>query len=350
MSEQKNKGIRLTELDALRGLAAIAVVLCHYTSICHRLDVLDFSFTWGSFGPHLFFLISGFVIFMSLGRSKSSVDFVFSRFSRLFPVYWLGVIISTVMVLCFISGRTVSPTEFFGNLTMCQTWLRIPDIEVSYWTLGVELKFYAIALVYFLVQRRIGIEAFAGLWVLAIVSFRLLDAAIGLPHVLATPLIVDYGHLFIAGIMMYQLKFTGWSWSRHALIAVAVPLQFLSEGLESTFIVSTFLATFYLFVAGKLSFIAVRPLVYLGGISYSLYLIHGIMGHAIIINLSEYTSSAAVLMLVPIVASLAIAHVITNRWEVPTLKFLRSWYKRYREVLHGRARPILQTAFHRQHH
>lgn len=336
MPEQKNKGTRLTELDALRGLAAIAVVLCHYTSICHRLDVLGFSFTWGSYGPHLFFLISGFVIFMSLGRCKSSVDFVFSRFSRLFPVYWLGVVFSTVMVLCFISGRTVSPTEFFGNLTMCQTWLRIPDIEVSYWTLGVELKFYAIALVYFLVQRRIGIEAFAGVWILSIAAFRALDAAIGLPHILATPLIVDYGHLFIAGIMMYQLKFTGTSWSRHTLIAVAIPLQFLSDGVESTFIVSAFLVTFYLFVAGKLAFVAVRPLVYLGSISYSLYLIHGIMGHAIIINLSEYTSSATVLMLVPIVISMALAHVITSRWEVPTLVYLRSWYKRHREFLHSR--------------
>jgi peptidoglycan/LPS O-acetylase OafA/YrhL len=224
----------------------------------------------------------------------------------------------------------------FGNLTMCQTWLRIPDIEVSYWTLGVELKFYAIALAFFLLRRRMKIETFGGLWMMAIVLFRVADAALGLPQVLATPLIVDYGHLFIAGIMMFQLKFHGPSRGRTLLINAALPLQFVAAGFESMIVVTIFVMAFRLIVADKLAFLAVRPLVYLGGVSYSLYLTHGIMGHAIIIGLSQYTTSPILLMGVPIIVALAVAHVFTTRWEAPSLRNLRSWYKRHREMFHRR--------------
>ena len=80
---------RLQELDALRGLAALVVVLFHYTS---RYDVVFghnsaplVSAPWGHFGVNLFFGISGFVIFMTLGRTQTPADFIVSRFSRLYP-------------------------------------------------------------------------------------------------------------------------------------------------------------------------------------------------------------------------------------------------------------------------
>ena len=329
MSEKVGSIARLVELDALRGMAALSVVLCHYTSLCRELAVIPSSFHYGSYGPHLFFIISGFVIFMTLGRSKSASDFVFSRFSRLFPVYWLAVMFSTSVILyCSVPGRSVTLPQLLGNLTMCQTWLRIPDIDVSYWTLGVELKFYALMLMFFLFGRRLGIEKLSCLWLLGILAFRSADSAVGMPQFLATPIILDYAHLFIAGIMFFQLRYAGHTVLRNALIAAALPMQFLAAGIESTLIVAGFLAVFYLFVAGRLKPLASRPLVYLGNISYPLYLTHGASGYALIYWLYSYTISPWLLLTVPIVVAVGVAHVFTFYFERPALQLLRSWYKR----------------------
>lgn len=75
-------------LDALRGIAAVLVVLFHL-----KMDTgnPDYGLHLGMTGVDLFFLISGFVIFMTLRKTSSSNDFVISRFIRLYPTYWACV-------------------------------------------------------------------------------------------------------------------------------------------------------------------------------------------------------------------------------------------------------------------
>src|SRR5690349_15385603 len=72
-------GSRITGLDALRGLAALSVVLFHYTTrydalFGHRSELLV-SVPWGHYGVQIFFGISGFVIFMTLDRTATLADF-----------------------------------------------------------------------------------------------------------------------------------------------------------------------------------------------------------------------------------------------------------------------------------
>src|SRR5690348_9141450 len=80
---------RIKGLDALRGVAACSVLVFHYTTNYQRVyghhGAMPFSFPYGPFGVQLFFLISGFVIFMTLEKTSRPSDFVRSRFSRLFP-------------------------------------------------------------------------------------------------------------------------------------------------------------------------------------------------------------------------------------------------------------------------
>ena len=85
MSETAGSKVRLLELDALRGMAALGVVLCHYTSLCQELAVIPFSFHYGSYGPHLFFMISGFVIFMTLGVANRRLILCFPGSRGCFP-------------------------------------------------------------------------------------------------------------------------------------------------------------------------------------------------------------------------------------------------------------------------
>ena len=84
---------RLVEIDALRGIAALSVVLFHYTTQFKKLyspgGWTDFEFTHGHLGVNLFFIISGFVIFMTLERTKVPMDFVVSRFNLSSPLLFV---------------------------------------------------------------------------------------------------------------------------------------------------------------------------------------------------------------------------------------------------------------------
>jgi peptidoglycan/LPS O-acetylase OafA/YrhL len=87
---------RLHELDVLRGLAALCVVVSHYTSYSARyLSGAPFGVLvptiYGFYAVLLFFMISGFVIYFTLERSRTWQDFAVSRVSRLYPAYWTAL-------------------------------------------------------------------------------------------------------------------------------------------------------------------------------------------------------------------------------------------------------------------
>lgn len=98
MPRQNSDTSRLAEVDALRGIAAMSVVLFHYTTRFTELFAPPYSptisFQNGHYGVNLFFIISGFVIFMTLERTSKPMDFVISRFSRLFPAYWFAIFLT----------------------------------------------------------------------------------------------------------------------------------------------------------------------------------------------------------------------------------------------------------------
>lgn len=321
---------RLQELDVLRGIAAIAVLICHYTSEFNVVGYLldEQVFKLGSYGPHLFFIISGFVILMTLQRCQRPADFVFSRVARLYPVYWFGVLFSTSLLIAWAPPtETPTATQFVGNLTMLQTWLRIPDIETCYWTLGVELKFYVIAFGLLAMGQIQRTELFVTLWLIVVTAYRLADASVGLPHLIGTPLIIDFAQLFAAGMMFYRLFAEGHSLLRHLVIVATLPLQYFAEGLESTVVVSAFIAVFYLFVFGRLAWTNWQPLVFLGNISYPLYLVHGTLGYVVIHFLANLKAPFWLLILVPTMASIAVATVVHFYLERPSGRVLRSWWK-----------------------
>lgn len=135
---------RITGLDSLRGLAALAVVIYHYTDAYnHVLDehlALWFDFKRGNLGVDAFFVISGFVIFMTLDKSTSAADFVVSRFSRLFPAYWVCLVCTYVGVDLSGLPRFHYPlADFAANFTMVQQALGFSHIDGVYWTLQLEL-------------------------------------------------------------------------------------------------------------------------------------------------------------------------------------------------------------------
>src|SRR5438874_397792 len=167
---------RIGALDALRGLAALSVVLGHYTANYHRLyghrSQLQFSYPWAGFGVTLFFMISGFVILMTAERLGRPGDFVWARFSRLYPAYWAAVVLTfTVLSVFPLPGRQPGLARGIVNLTMLQGFVGVGHVDSVYWTLQVELRFYGVILT-LLWLRRVRLTEFVlmGLVVLGVLD------------------------------------------------------------------------------------------------------------------------------------------------------------------------------------
>lgn len=335
MSEQRlSVSKRLSELDVLRGLAAMAVVACHYASACVEIGCLSNDFHYGAYGPHLFFIISGFVILLTLQRTKTPTDFIVSRCTRLYPAYWAAVALAFVIFSYFPTAEgTAGLGQTLVNLTMLQTWLRVPDIDVVYWTLGVELKFYALVLGLMAVGLLRHIDAVAGIWLLAILAYWAATGLLGwtVPAVVAVPLNVHYGHLFVAGILFYQLKVQRNSAYRHLLLACCLATQLAIGTIESAVVVAGMFGLFHMFVRNRLRWIVLRPLVWLGSISYALYLLHNPLRHAAFSVLRSHTDSPVLLTATALGLSIGVAAIVTYAIEQPALRWLRKQYGKVRQ-------------------
>lgn len=142
---------RLAYLDALRGIAALMVVFTHlYMPVIGHVWVFDNLIDPGKLGVLWFFMISGVVIPYSLKPVPDGAQrFLISRFMRLYPAYWLSLLVFVLMLK--LSGAALpSMAQIAANVTMVQAALGFEDVIGLYWTLFIELVFYGLCLALFL--------------------------------------------------------------------------------------------------------------------------------------------------------------------------------------------------------
>lgn len=143
---------RMSLLDGMRFFVAVAVVLYHFTATptAERYWGADpaviFSGVnavsrYGWLGVQLFFVISGLVILRS-AEGATLAGFTASRVSRLFPAYWACVVATFALRMVWDHERRPTVWQGVLNLTMVQGQVGVPNLQVVFWTLLVELKFY----------------------------------------------------------------------------------------------------------------------------------------------------------------------------------------------------------------
>ena len=325
---------RIKELDALRGIGAAMVVLYHFTTMFDRFyghpATFTLSFDIGYYGVHLFFLVSGFVIYMTLERTQSARDFILSRATRLLPAYWIAILITFAAVtLIGLPQNERTVWELLANLTMLQEYAGIRHIDGVYWTLSIELAFYAWMFAFW----RIGLLSrplrMFLVWIVANGVILGLAVALGpilgtaVPRAVSIGLITGHGNLFFAGIGFYCWRQQR-STANIVLILLTLVLELAFEP-GAILVTLTLYGLFALVVTNRLRIIAARPLLYLGAISYPLYLIHQHIGYIIIRQLYAAQIDNPLLILgIPIAVVLLLAAAIHHGIETPALHILRT--------------------------
>jgi peptidoglycan/LPS O-acetylase OafA/YrhL len=343
--------IRLEGIDALRGIAAIVVVLHHYTFrysevVGEHSPGLLFVSKNGHFGVNLFFIISGFVIFMSLERSRRMADFIVSRFARLWPAYLACACVTTTLIaFTHFNPNQLTKKDALLNVLMMNKVLGNVAIDGSYWTLTYEVLFYAGAAIVFFALRIRRMEWPCLIWLAVALIARL--SGFNDHHLrLGVLLGVDYCHLFILGMMIYVFwqRRNTWLTATTAVLAYSMtmfgPLYNPGNVRLWQYMLMTlvFAASVWLIAERRLRFLNIWPLLFLGEISYSLYLVHQVAGYWVISKLEGWGWGSNLAIFLTILAAILVATGVRRWVEVPMQRLIRDQYKKQPRLYLGASR------------
>lgn len=316
---------RLQELDVLRGFAALNVLLYHYTFRYFEIFKVDerprVEWFFGHHGVELFFMISGFVIFLTLQNIKDTKEFILKRFIRLYPTYWICLLITLLFSIFYNVSRGGDFTfiEILMNFTMIQGIFEIPNIDGVYWSLLPELFFYALMAFLYSTKLLKNIRVIAVIWLF----WMILNKSGFFPYG-EFFLNLKYGMFFIAGIIFYNIKFKSANLIDYVIILMCLFTAFYVNGLSYNIVVYTiWFLVFFLFVKGKLKLFNWKPLLFLGSISYPLYLLHQNIGYALISYFYLFIPNYFILSITVSAFMFLLSWVVMKFLEKPLSLFLK---------------------------
>jgi peptidoglycan/LPS O-acetylase OafA/YrhL len=303
---------RLHEMDLLRITAALGVVIYHYTFSGYARHLTSIAYPslsvvtrYGYLGVDMFFTISGFVVLLSAWGRRPS-EFVISRVVRLYPAYWVAVTLTTVVAVTLSRGLfRVTPFQYIANMTMLNAVAHIANIDVVYWTLYAEIRFYLLIFVLAWIgitrTRVIGV-LWAWLAATAVIELHVLPA--GPAGTLDILVQSQWSHYFIGGMALCLIYRTAFSWQLGAILIVAYAnavyhaINFghlvasrYHQPLDSAVIAAV--VTLIFIVMTLIAFRVTRRLgrpwfAKAGALTYPLYLVHAYSGFAIINLIGRY--------------------------------------------------------------
>lgn len=339
---------RLVGMDGLRFGAAAAVLLYHFTATstvtsywgvdpADAFPLLNEVTRYGWLAVELFFMISGFVILLS-ADGRGIAGFVASRVGRLFPAYWACIVLTAGLQQFWSGGRRTSLTETLVNLTMVQDLFEVTGVQVVFWTLLVELKFYLLVFVVlaFGPLTRNRVLAFATLWPLAGWGAQELGA-----HWLSDLLVPNYAPYFAVGMLLFLVYRDGFDLISSVLLVGGVTLCVLRvlkaagraselQGVPINPVITVMLLLASVAAVWATTLPGRRVprrrtaavLGTVGGLTYPVYLVHTQFGYAVIDVLAHETTRTVALFAAGAL-SLGLAFAIHYGVERPTSARLR---------------------------
>ncbi len=266
-------------IQYLRAVAALGVV------VFHAAERTGHHFAIGAAGVDIFFVISGFIMWViSERRPMSPFSFLRDRVQRIAPVYWLA---TAVMVLGGLAGLfpnlVLSPSHVVASLLFVpiaspstgEVW----PVLVQGWTLNYEMFFYAVFALTLLLPRSRRLLAISTCFLLLVGLGFAIDTDNALFSTYTRPIILE----FVAGMIIAEL------WLRGRVPGGNAGLALIAIAFSGFAALAVFRLPFDEFVLGPLAVLLVvgtlalesrgwfRPRglpMLLGDASYSIYLWH----------------------------------------------------------------------------
>lgn len=304
---------RLPGVDGLRAVAALWVVFFHITAFSQaqfpQVPGLDLFLRSGSTGVSLFLVLSGFCLFLPFAGGRTHRfkpgQFFVRRARRLMPAYYVAVAASFVVAVAttgfqHLPNMTLSDAAWQVATHLTLTHTLFPDtfysLNGAFWSLGLEWQLYLALPLLIWITARYGLARAAALAISVNVVYRLgLDVAMGAgvlekssilaSSVLANQLPGRWAE-FAFGMVAADLYARGHieRYQRFvpvliALMIALVPVSLVASRFELSHLAygALFVTLLCIVIANDnpiARFLAWRPLVALGTMSYSLYLVH----------------------------------------------------------------------------
>ncbi len=338
---------RFAPLDGMRALAALLVSMWHFQRSVPNLDSalpawISRAVAHANLGVDIFFVLSGFAVARSLVAvrldARALGRFMLRRTVRLDPPYAVTLFAVVALAVLRPAYWPVRPTlgRVLAHLLYLQGILGLPNLLGIFWTLCLEIQLYlALALLHLLGQR-----------------LRLLDATDpkapdrGFTMLLSASAVAAAIYGLVPGHLPGDVWFFAW-WPVFALgvlveRAMRLPsarawclgtatVLFASNAFHMQLALLTALATAAVIVLAARSplraVLGSRPLIALGGVSYSFYLMHSLAGgmamHAIGTRLPPTVAGDLVRLAFGYAASFAAAFGLYRLVEVPAQRWSR---------------------------
>jgi peptidoglycan/LPS O-acetylase OafA/YrhL len=349
---------RFEILDLFRFVAILMVMFYHYFSrwsiAHHTVDLYPYSnkydfFLWGRMGVQFFFIISGFVIYMTLERASSLLDFAKKRLVRLWPSMLLLSSITFIVFTLFDHPIIFPESHALSNLFYSWTFLGksmnnagYKYVDGSYWSLWVEIQFYILSAVLFFILKKINRVSFFPYVLFAMALFVvLLKPVMGAFNEMFNLFL--YFNFFVMGVVFKELFRSDQPWSFKCihwhimlLFLLLIEWAFFADDGVSRALDGLFIVAFYMFIFfAHRRWVPQHPVfsvfVLFGEASYLSYLMHQNMG-VLLINKLAYVGPFDFMVPVGVMALMFVLSAFLYRhFEKPTMAFLK---KRFFAIPH----------------
>lgn len=348
----RSGAVRLPFIDGLRGIAASAVVFYHLAANV-SLGSKAFADSWlahlahyGFLGVYVFFVISGFVITLSVGNGPVNGSFFWRyalrRSVRLDPPYWVSMIVAIVLGLIAqalipsLQKELPSAAVVMAHLFYVQNILHMENIVAVYWTLCFEIQFYLVLLLLLWIAQSLARERTvvaavntpAFLVLGAVLMMYSLGQLAGLWQPPVAGLFTHSWFAFCAGaVCLVTLQY---GWSRIAALAIFASILGVAVYARSAAGYATVLTAAFVYLActrrSADRWLAGPVAQYLGRISYSLYLLHPTIGWTTVSVLKKVFGNAGgvgqgvAYILAGFATSIAASHLAYLLIEKPSIR------------------------------
>ena len=328
---------RTAYLDVFRGGASMCIILYHLTSrydqMIGHLGNYPFNLPWGWMAWSVFFVLTGFLV---MPKSEGLIDFVKGKVVRLYPGYWAAMIVCFIVTRLALPEMAVSIKDFCIDLTMLGNFLGRASVVGVDWTLSINLIYYAFIAVIMLIKKTTEKDWFveaALVWTIVACMISILQncgVTNSIVKFAGILIAANYAHLFFTGILLRKVAMGGERIGKYyigiVLMLVDHWIVFENIGFEVFFVVFVAIFIGCLKMSKNTNQLWIRlskPLVFIAGISYPLYLCHEYVGFAIIKNV-EIIGFTSELVLIPCIAiAMFLAWCIHQFIEKPATKLLK---------------------------